>query len=225
MRQAERRAAGHVRVSKVRGRAGDSFPSRMFSGRGGGHRESCPVPTAFSSSARNAERDEPAGGDAAEQVLAVLAGADEHDEQLLLAADRVAGERRELQSRPAVRASRLLVRDRELAVRHRGHVDERALDRAAARRHVEASADRAGAEGERARAGLGLAIERRAGGETPATGTVPPVFEQPFETGGVGFVAAVMTAVGTEDAKTLPSAFFACTLNRRVFPTSTFLSV
>ena len=67
-------------------------------------------------------------------------------------------------------------------------------------------------------------IISRAGGVTLATGRVPPVLAQPLETGGGGFVAAVTTAVGTEDAKLLPSAFFACTLKRIVLPTSTALS-
>ena len=58
----------------------------------------------------------------------------------------------------------------------------------------------------------------------PATGTVPPSFVQPFVTGGGGVVAAVTTAVGTDEAKCLPSAFTACTLNRMVLPTSTPLS-
>ena len=62
------------------------------------------------SSVCDVEGDEPAGGDAAEEVLAGLAGADEHHEQLLLVADRVAGERGELQGRPAVGAGGLLVR-------------------------------------------------------------------------------------------------------------------
>jgi hypothetical protein len=48
-------------------------------------------------------------------------------------------------------------------------------------------------------------ISRRAGGETLAAGIVPPVLAQPFETGGGGFAAAAMTAVGTEDSNVLPS--------------------
>ena len=58
----------------------------------------------------------------------------------------------------------------------------------------------------------------------PAIGTVPPLLAHPFVTGGGGVVAASTTAVGTEDANVLPSAFFALTLNRIVFPTSTFFS-
>ena len=42
--------------------------------------------------------------------------------------------------------------------------------------------------------------------------------------GGGGFVAETTTAVGTDDAKVLPAAFVACTLNRIVFPTSTDFS-
>ena len=41
---------------------------------------------------------------------------------------------------------------------------------------------------------------------------------------GVGFVATVITGVGTDDANVLPSAFWARTLKRIVLPTSTFVS-
>ena len=66
-------------------------------------------------------------------------------------------------------------------------------------------------------------IVRRAGGETPATGTVPPVFEQPFEAGGGGFVAAVTTAVGTDVAELVPVESLAATRTRMVLPASTAL--
>jgi hypothetical protein len=64
-------------------------------------------------------------------------------------------------------------------------------------------------------------IVSRAGEETLVTGIVAPDAAQPFVAGGAGLVAAVMTALGTEVSEALPSAFFAWTLNRIVFPTST----
>jgi hypothetical protein len=111
-----------------------------------------------SASAKRASDDQPraAGGHPTEQVLAGLPGTDEHDEQLLLVADRVAGERRELQGRPAVGTGGLLVRDRELAVGHGRRVDEFPVDRAAAGGDMEASRQRAGAVGDRAQSHLRL---------------------------------------------------------------------
>src|SRR5579862_9834413 len=113
--------------------------SSVFGGRAGlGAKSGWWAPRACGPGARcrsllsggDVEGDEPAGGDAAEQVFSGFAGADEHHQQLLLVAGRVAGERRELDGRPAVRAGCLLVRDRELAERDGGDVDEGSLDRA-----------------------------------------------------------------------------------------------
>jgi hypothetical protein len=64
-------------------------------------------------------------------------------------------------------------------------------------------------------------IVRCAGEVMLAIGIEAPEEAQPFVAGGGVFTAAVMTAVGTDDVELLPSAFFACTLNRIVFPTST----
>src|SRR4051812_24337116 len=69
----------------------------------------------------------------------------------------------------------------------------------------------------------------RAGEETCATRMLPLLaLPQPLATGGVGVgagagaSAAFITAVGTDVAVVLPSAFVAVTRNRIVFPTSTF---
>ena len=74
--------------------------------------------------------------------------------------------------------------------------------------------------------GLGLTLKRsmfsRAGELTWAIGAVPLPAGHPVVGFTGGFVAAVTTAVGTDEAKLLPSAFVACTLKRIVFPTSTF---
>ena len=85
---------------------------------------------------------------------------------------------------------------------------------------MEANGQRAGAERDKLGSICAWSIVSRAGGETLATGTVPPVFVQPLLTGGAGFEAALTTAVGTQAAGVLASAFLATTLNRIVLPTS-----
>src|SRR5262249_47188762 len=77
------------------------------------------------------ERDEAACGDAAEQVLARLAGADEDDEQLLPRRRREVAEPVRGYGRPPARPGPDLA-GRELLVRRRRLVDECAHDRAAA---------------------------------------------------------------------------------------------
>src|SRR3954449_6148586 len=69
---------------------------------------------------------------------------------------------------------------------------------------------------------------RRAGEETCAIRMLPLLaLPQPLAAGGVGagagVSAALMTAVGTDVAVVLPSAFVAVTRKRIVLPTSTFL--
>src|SRR5689334_10685502 len=69
-------------------------------------------------------------------------------------------------------------------------------------------------------------IRSRAGGEASLTSSVPlPEVGQPSFVVGGGAGFAVTTAVGTEVDAVEPSAFFAVTRERMVFPTSTLLSV
>ena len=63
----------------------------------------------------------------------------------------------------------------------------------------------------------------RAGGEMSAIAIVPlTTFPQPFDGGGEA--AALTTAVGTDVADLVPSAFLALTTTRSVLPASTALS-
>ena len=79
-------------------------------------------------------REEAPGRDAAEEILAGLAGSHEDREQALVGAGRESGLRGEGEFRPAIRPGRLLGRDSELAEGHGSRVDQSALDRAAAAR-------------------------------------------------------------------------------------------
>ena len=61
-------------------------------------------------------------------------------------------------------------------------------------------------------------IVSRAGGATPEIGIVPPVFEQPFTTGGA---EALITLVADDVARVVPALFLAVTRTRMAFPRST----
>ena len=63
-------------------------------------------------------------------------------------------------------------------------------------------------------------ISSRAGGARPAIWIGPAPVGQPVATGGV---ALAITAVCADDAKVLPSRFFAWTVKRTVLPTSAAL--
>src|SRR5262249_14302047 len=79
--------------------------------------------------ARDVHGHEAARRDAAQRVVAGLAGADEPGDQLLLLRRRVALGPMERDRRPAARVRRRLGLVAELVVRHGGRVDERALRR------------------------------------------------------------------------------------------------
>src|SRR5262249_39197616 len=95
-------AATEARLAPEGAERGEGTGGRGGGGRGGGGPAWPALPRVRSGVHVDLERDEPACGDAAEEILARLAGADEDDEQLLTRRGREEPQPVRRQRRPAV---------------------------------------------------------------------------------------------------------------------------